>query len=167
MSEIKGLNEVVRKLEKLPQDTERSVQGVLVDSGNLIKNTVIDSIKFGGKSGKVYDWRRLKRGEQPDTLVEIRGRAILAKKRDTPHQASAPGQPPAQDEGDITGRLFVNSKKNMVEFVAKGKIFRLLEFGTRVVAARPSIFPAVEKHRKKIVGDVRKATSRAIKKVEK
>jgi len=104
------------------------------------------AIKSGPKSGRIYD-----RNEHQVNFTTRGGKAVSftayrGKKRRKPHQASAPGEAPATDEG-----LLVNS----IQTVATGELSAevtvgaeygaALEFGSPDgrIAPRPYIGPAV------------------------
>ena len=90
------------------------------------------------------------------------------KRRGVLHQASAPGEPPSTD----TGRL-VNSISGELDTRAPGeanvkagggivKYARFLEFGTAKMAARPFLFPALEKNKAWIKDRLDKAVRTAV-----
>lgn len=62
------------------------------------------------------------------------------------HRPSVPGSPPAIDTGDLIKALIVDVKKNAVEFGATDAAphGKLLEKGTKRMAARPWLQPAVD-----------------------
>ena len=89
------------------------------------------------------------------------------------HQASAPGEAPANDTGDLQKSIMskmdsiVPSKPAAVVWTDL-KYGKYLEFGTEKIEPRPFITPAVEFHRErfpKILGDaVVKSVDKAVKK---
>lgn len=62
------------------------------------------------------------------------------------HQASAPGEPPAVDTGNLKNSIGVElvAKAKAIVFAA-AEYASSLEFGTRRIAPRPFMRPAVEK----------------------
>jgi hypothetical protein len=91
------------------------------------------AIQTGGKSGRTY--RRGRKGT---------------------HTASAPGEAPATDTGQIAGSIHAQREKAPSWRVAvtdpKGL---LLEKGTRRILPRPFLLPALEKVRKPFIAAVR------------
>lgn len=71
------------------------------------------------------------------------------------HQASAPGEPPATDTGvllnSIAGDVEVTNGVVQGLVRASAKYALYLEFGTRKMAARPFLLPAVERNRSAIL----------------
>lgn len=114
--------------EVVPREMERRAFNV----ENRAKRLVV---QHGG--GRVYDtrfWRdsqgRLRRG----------GRRV-------PHQASAPGQPPATDTGRLLAsihHILEGEGQHTVAHVGSDVNYALfLELGTRYMAARPFLRPAL------------------------
>lgn len=99
-------------------------------AGNLVRNTAVESIAQGAKSGVVYE---------------------LYKPRRT-HKSSAAGEPPATDTGYLVNHIFLNIDMEglgaSVESTAEYSAF--LEFGTSKMAARPFLQPALEENKPKI-----------------
>jgi hypothetical protein len=87
---------------------------------NRIRNEAIERILRGDKSGKLY-----KRGNRL-------------------HRASAPGQAPASDHGDLVGSIRVEHKPgSMTAMVIAGTNYaKRLEFGTPHLSPRPFMAPA-------------------------
>jgi HK97 gp10 family phage protein len=75
------------------------------------------------------------------------------------HVASAPGKPPAVDTGRLrasyTWRTGVDARGPYVEIGTNVLYAPFLEFGTRRMAARPHLRPAVNELRKEIVALIR------------
>lgn len=101
------------------------------DAVNLVRNTVIDNIGGLG-SGRTYEnylW------------TDPQGRIRLGRKRWKPHTASAPGDFPAKDTGELIqsiAREVEKTDKGVVGRVGTDKIYGpMLEFGTSKMEARP------------------------------
>jgi HK97 gp10 family phage protein len=109
---------------------EKKIKDKVNIAGNLVRNTAVQSILSGGKSGKVYEKYNPRRT----------------------HRASADGQPPASDTGFLASNIVVNLDTNgftaNVESRADYSIY--LEFGTQKMKARPFMQPALEENRPKI-----------------
>jgi len=125
---------VIRKTRIRPsaivKDYTADAKQLVGRAANLVRNTAVDSILQGAKSGVTYS---------------------LYNPRRT-HTASAAGQPPASDTGflasNITNVIDVDGLGASVESRADYSSF--LEFGTTKMAARPFMHPAAEENRPKI-----------------
>lgn len=100
----------------------------LLSAANDVRNTAIDSIIEGPKTGIVY---------------HRRGKA---------HQASAPGEPPASDLGNLINSITLRpDPKTLAVFVNAGaKYAAALEYGTVRMEPRPYLRPALLQHRASI-----------------
>ena len=96
-------------------------------------------------SGRVYttEFRMIEVGG------EMRPVPITSLPR-APHQASAPGQPPASDSGDLSDSIGVEVRSVTdreatvgVGVTAKGLHWKWLEFGTRFMRPRPFVRRAI------------------------
>jgi HK97 gp10 family phage protein len=96
------------------------VRGLLV-GGNVYRNKVLDLILRGTKSGRLY------------------------RRRGTAHRASAPGEAPASDLGDLVRGIQAPRAvpgELAVDIASSSAHAALLEFGTSRMAARPYMRPA-------------------------
>tara|TARA_R100000482_G_C5118173_1_gene144210 strand:+ start:252 stop:680 length:429 start_codon:yes stop_codon:yes gene_type:complete len=132
MFKIANLKEFNAKLkERLDDGARKNVRRAVFKGTNLVRNTAVESIKSGNKSGRVY-----KRGS-------------------VTHVASAPGQAPAADTGfldsQITTEVKVQDNKVIGQIIASAPYAKHLEFGTSNILPRPFMQPALQKNKKKIV----------------
>jgi HK97 gp10 family phage protein len=101
---------------------DKSMDKLVFKTANRIRNKAIELVLRGTKSGRRY-----------------RRRGVI-------HQASAPGEAPASDTGRLVQSIRVKhepgSKRAIV--VASTRYAVDLEFGTRHMAARPFLRPAVQ-----------------------
>ena len=99
-------------------------------AANLVRNTAVDSINQGAKSGVVYEKYNPRRT----------------------HQASAAGQPPATDTGFLVNNIFTNIDADGLgaSVESRAAYSSFLEFGTSKMAARPFMQPALEENRPRI-----------------
>ena len=126
---VKNLKNAMAKLKNLEKDLEPDFQEVVKGGAQQIRGEAIKSIQTGAKSGIVYEKYNPRRT----------------------HRASAPGQAPASDTGNLVSQIMVNQKSPdeiLVESNATYSSF--LEFGTSKMLARPFLFPATERSRPKI-----------------
>lgn len=110
--------------QNLEQGLRLAVMRGVATVANVVRNEAIDSIISGPKTGAVYT------------------------RRGVTHQASAPGEPPANDLGNlqnsITVRLFPNILAATVNSAAAYSA--ALEFGTVRMEPRPYMRRALMKH---------------------
>lgn len=146
---LEGLDRLASKSKIVSQIAQQEVRKALFASGAMVEKDAKESIAQGKKTGRVY-----KRGSRT-------------------HQASAPGEAPASDTGRLVNSINVRPAEGelAVDVVAGGgivKYARMLEFGTSKMAARPFLFPALEKNkekiRKRIEASLDKTIERATKK---
>lgn len=101
------------------------------------------SVARGPKTGRIY---------------------MKGKNRSIRHQASAPGEPPATDTGklvnSIVGDAKVVGKQVQGYLEARTAYAGYLEFGTRKMAARPFMTPAVMRNRDRAIALMRDAVQR-------
>ena len=110
-----------------------------------VYTTASQSILRGPKTGIIYD----------------RGKTPKGRKR-KPHQASAPGQPPANDDGKLVESIS-RKREGLTAYVwTELEYGKLLEFGTTHIAPRPWLTPAVEKNRERFPKELGNAVIEAI-----
>ena len=134
MFKIANLEQFNKKLKKtLKEGAEKNVKRAVFRSTNLVRNTAVESILRGGKSGRVYEKYEPRRT----------------------HQASRAGEPPASDTGflasQITTEVKLQEDKVVGQIIASAPYAKHLEFGTTNIMARPFMQPALQKNKKKIL----------------
>jgi HK97 gp10 family phage protein len=67
------------------------------------------------------------------------------------HQSSAPGQPPANDTGELVDSMVVEKRKNYSLLKINADYAGYLEYGTSKMRPRPFIFPAISRIKKKLM----------------
>ena len=97
---------------------------------NETRNTAIENISRGNKSGKVYEKYNPRRS----------------------HKASAVGEYPATDTGFLVNNITTKLQPNGLEgeVVSRADYSSHLEFGTSKLGARPFMQPSLEQTRPKI-----------------
>lgn len=139
MIELKELDKLNKKLSKTGEALVKAAIEVpdeitreLALGANDIRNTIIESMVRGKKTGKFY-----KRGKKT-------------------HRASAPGEAPAVDSGELISRIIFDIEPMKIEVGAEAgaPYAELLEDRTSKMEARPWLAPAVEKHQQAIVDAV-------------
>ena len=143
---VKGLEEATKALKSLEKDLEQPFREVILGGAQLIRGEAIKSIQTGPKSGRIYERYNPRRT----------------------HQASAPGQAPASDTGNLVSQIIVRPKNPDEVAVESNALYSsFLEFGTSKMLARPFLFPATEKSRMKIAQAVFNKVKQEIQKIAK
>lgn len=149
--EIVGLERLKKKYANLNLQVEKEIQTGLEFSGRRVEEFAKKSILRGQKTGRVY-----KVG------------SVLRK-------SSAAGEAPANQEGTLASsiRSERDKQKLTVKVAALAKkagqarnYATDLEFGTIRMAARPFLFPALEKNKQWIANRMKKSMKDAIAKVK-
>src|SRR5690625_1194748 len=137
---IEGLDELNAVLAKFPAEFKREAAALVNRTAQNIRNTAVQSIDREPSSGNTYE-------------KYTPGRT---------HTASAPGQPPNTDTGRLAGSIrAVMSGTPTASVDALADYAVHLEFGTRDMAARPFMTPAVEAEREKFRKGVNDLTKKA------
>jgi len=162
-----GFDKKLAVLNKIPARVVPEGRKELVRITVKLRNAVQRSLK-AAKTGEIYDWRGAHPGEEPDSYLEMfgGGKAWLVpiKKRAALHQASAPGEPPAIDTGEMRSRLFIDNRSDAIEFgsLSADPPYPLwLETGTENIEARPWLEPVVKKFEPKIEDAIIKALNQS------
>lgn len=91
-------------------------------------------------------------------------KGAIYKRGSRTHTASAPGAPPAVDTGTYRNSIHSYPLSGDTWGVSDGVGYGvMLEFGTRKMAARPSLQPAMDDMQRNVVGLVRGVTDRKLK----
>jgi hypothetical protein len=120
---------------KLPDFAEAARFGIR-EAALAIQERAVKSIKFGKKTGRVYD----------HYFVTIKGRAVPIETRSRSHQASAPGEAPASDEGRLTDSISADFYPMAAEIGSGANHGLYLEEGTDKIAPRPWLKPAADEN---------------------
>ena len=130
---VTNLKKVLSQLDKLEKDMEIPFQQIVKGGGQLIRTEAIKSIQTGAKSGVMYQMYNPRRE----------------------HRASAPGQAPASDTGNLVSKIIVKQKsKNITNVESNADYSAYLEYGTSKMQPRPFMLPAFEKSKKPIINAV-------------
>jgi len=127
--QVKGLQKALDTLKRAERSLEQPIMDTLKGGAQLIRGEAIKSIQTGSKTGRLY-----KRYNPTRT-----------------HRASAPGEAPASDTGNLVSNIMVEDNKDSVEVQSKAEYSKFLEYGTSKMEARPYMFPAYEKSKDKII----------------
>ena len=139
---VKNLKKVMSQLKQLNKQLEPDFQEIVKGGGQLIRGEAVKSIQQGSKSGIVYEKYNPRRT----------------------HRASAPGESPASDTGNLVSKIIVKQQsKDKVNVESNANYSAFLEYGTSKMQPRPFMLPAFEKSKKPIVEATFK---RVVKKIE-
>ena len=127
---VQNLEKVIKAFRTLSKDMKPDLQEVIKGGAQLIRGEAVKSIQTGPKSGKVYTRYNPTRT----------------------HIASAPGEAPASDTGNLVSQIRVNQKsQDIVTVESRASYSKFLEYGTSKMQARPFLFPAYKMSQNKIV----------------
>jgi HK97 gp10 family phage protein len=141
---VRGADKLVKQLNRLPVDARSGIGKALAVSVMELDAYAKQKIQGGGRGGKVY------------------------RRRTVTHQASAPGEFPKTDTGQLVSSLFfrIGADKLSAFFGTKLAYGRYLEFGTSRMRARPWLRPTYKANEVKIVDRVRAAVLDAVRKAK-
>ena len=127
---VKGVKKALQSLKSLEKDLEEPFREVIKGGAQLIRGEAIKSIQTGPKSGRTYEKYNPRRT----------------------HKASAPGEAPASDTGNLVRNITVKQKSQDIVTVESGAHYsKFLEYGTSKMQARPFLFPAFKMSQGKIM----------------
>ena len=126
------LNKFERKVASLKGNSTVIVANALNRGAILVHSEAITTVQKGGRSGEVY------------------------KRKKIEHQASAAGEAPKSDTGNLAKNIVLNAaKKKGAQLIAtvesRASYSRALEYGTRKMEPRPFMQPSYEKHKARII----------------
>ena len=131
--QVKNINEALKKFDTLKKDLETPFREVIAGGAQLIRGEAIKSIQSGAKSGIVYEKYNPRRT----------------------HRASAPGQAPASDTGNLVSKITIRQDgKDKTNVESNADYSAFLEYGTSKMEPRPFMLPAFEKSKKPIINAV-------------
>lgn len=138
---IEGLDGLNRTLLKISPTFRAEATKAVNRTAGAIKAQAISSILRNHTSGITY------KKKDPDRV----------------HTASTPGSPPNNDTGLLAGRIrHVETGTPSATVEVNAEYAKWLEFGTRNMAARPFLTPAVESNRAKYDTAIEVALKKAI-----
>ena len=139
---VTNVKRAMQQLNKLGKEMELPFIEIIKGGAQLIRGEAIRSIHNDPKTGRVYEMYNPRRT----------------------HTASAPGESPASDTGNLVRNIKVKQKsKNVIAVESTADYSAFLEYGTSKMQARPFLFPAFEKSKPKITKVVFERTVRKIK----
>lgn len=148
---LDGASAFKQRIQALGPAIEAAVREAIANGAVWVQEAAIRAIKEGPKTGHITE-----RGKKYDKASE--------RWHNVTHQASAPGEAPAADTGELWSNIVVRSGDDdlTTEVVSKAPYSFDLEFGTSVIAPRPFMMPALEANRERINNAVRAAMRGAL-----
>lgn len=139
---VRGADKLIKQLNRLPLDARAGIGRALAVSVMELDTYAKQKIQGGGRGGRVY------------------------RRPSVTHQASAPGEFPKTDTGQLVSSLFfrIGADKLSAFFGTKLAYGRYLEFGTSRMAARPWLRPTLKANEARITDRIANAVREAIKK---
>lgn len=138
---MKGVGAVLRRLDDLPREATAGISRALGQSVVEMHAYAVQKIQGGSRSGKTYR----------------RGSVV--------HQASAPGEFPKTDRGQLVSSLFIRVEGLAAYFGSMLNYAKWLELGTSRMAARPWLRPTFNNFRELITKRVNGAINEAVRKI--
>ena len=119
-----------KNYQKVTSEYRRDAVRIIAQATDLVRNTALESIAEGGKSGITY------KKYNPSRI----------------HTASGPGQAPATDTGFLISNIHKDiDAYGLVGYVeSRAPYSSELEFGTQTMSPRPFMQPAIEQNRRNI-----------------
>lgn len=144
-SGITGVGKVTRQLKRLTPAVAAEVSKQIIKGATMIQADAVQSIQRGPNTGRIYD----------------KGKGIT-------HQASAPGEAPASDTGNLARRIEIrlSTNKLQADIGVTNLLFtpyaRVLELGGKFIEKRPYMKPAFDKNIKAINAAISAAVRRGL-----
>jgi len=138
--DIDGAEDVARNLRKMADRYGKAVADAIYESGQMVRTSAIKSIQTTSP-GQIVTRTREGGGTYQ-------------------HTASVPGDAPNTDTGRLVDTIQVEVERGAVFVGSTLKYAGYLELGTRGMAARPWLTPALEGNRRKIIQRIKDATNR-------
>lgn len=137
---IRGADAVISKLGKLPLSMRVGIGKALATSVVQMDAYAKEKIQGGSRSGRVY------------------------RRRSVTHQASAPGEYPKTDRGQLVGSLFFEVAADRLSAIFGTNLIygKYLEFGTSRMKARPWLRPTFKANADAITARVAQAVREAL-----
>ena len=153
--QLEGGDQLAAALRAYGAAAEKHVGDAVNATGLELRADIVKAYQRGPKSGRVYTHYFFTDGN---------GNLRQGRKRDKPHQASAPDEAPATDTGNLASRIDFKREGATSATVGSQVVYAsMLEFGTSRIAPRPAWVPATEAMRPKFRQRLEAALARAAK----
>lgn len=139
--EFEGIENLQRELRKRGSAAETAVKAAVMGAAFMVQGEARTSIQRGPKTGRAYQ-----------------------KSKTVTHIASAPGEPPATDTGRLVSSILVSPEDGgyAARVGTNVKYGKDLEYGTRKIAPRPWLFPAIKNNTRQILASISSTVRRAL-----
>jgi len=124
----------------------------------------LDKIKIAAMRSIIRGVEAIRK-EATRSIMRGKKSGIIYHRRGVTHQASAPGEAPAADTGELAGSITTeyNAKLLTGTITAKAIYAAALEFGTQTIEPRPFMRPALDSQRARIQEELQAAVAKALK----
>lgn len=149
---VLGIDDLVKNLDDYADETRIKMERVVFKTALFAADAAKKAVQRGPKSGRLY-------GTASDiSKVTTKSRGYKSAEKRV-HRASAPGEAPATDLGDLVRSIKVvkaaNTGKSIVVYVQAGftdkvNYAKALEYGTAKIRPRPYMWPAVRLAQKEV-----------------
>lgn len=143
-SKIENTDRLISRLAGLSDGIVKEVRAEIFLLSKEVESDAKISIQRGPKTGLIY------------------------KRKNVSHRASAPGEAPATDTGSLVSSI-THGQVDVTGFVyevgTNSKYAKPLEFGTRKMASRPFLQPALEKNKKPGLARIKRSIQKVAKNV--
>ena len=125
-----------KKYQKANDEIKKRLQRVIVYGVNAVRNTALDGVLRGAKTGEIYEKYNPRRT----------------------HRSSSAGEYPASDTGFLASNIVSKVATDGLSgtITSRANYSGFLEFGTSKMGARPFMQPSLEQNRPKIRARARK-----------
>lgn len=139
---IEGMDELNKMLTSLPAEFNKEASALVNRTSQNIRNHAVRSVMKPSSAGEVYEKYKPRRT----------------------HTASAPNNAPNTDTGYLASHIQAKMAGALSAYVDSDADYSVhLEFGTKNMAARPFMNPAVEQERDKFMKGLKALSDKAAK----
>ena len=137
---LEGAEQLNLNLRQFGVNAQKEIQGAVDATTQQVRSTAVRSIQ-AQSNGATYD----------SIFRTINGQAIPVGPRagnnlSATHTASAPGDPPNSDTGNLASSIHMNPGRLQAVVFSNMKYAPYLEFGTQNMAERPFLWPAARQN---------------------
>lgn len=138
--QVIGVDETISGLDVVLNGLMSEAEKEIRAGAFMVQSDAIKSIQRGNKTGRTY------------------------KRGNVTHQASAPGEAPASDTGNLASSILAVPESTSSAYLVGSNLSysKELEFGTKEMKPRPWLIPALESNRKQIERNIQLALSRKL-----
>lgn len=149
---VQNTDAVQKALRQFGEKAENEIQKAVVATALTVNADVKKAIQGPPKTGHWYyripgdKYMTIRQGAEDGPMVAI-FRASGKQNLSFKHRASAPGEAPATDTGNLVSSIYFRQPSKLVAEVGSRLPYAYwLEFGTKKIEPRPSWVPATQKN---------------------